>query len=434
VTVRPWPRPATLRWQIQLLVGGLLLLLLVTGVASVIVQSRLAESRSRLANMLRPAQVAAAALGQAYVNQATGEREFLLTGNPGQLAPYTAGRAAAARQRALLARNLADDPTSMSLLGRIDRAAEQWQLTTAEPEISLRESGTLSTGSLLARAPNDEQLLNVLRDSLDDLQDRVNQLANAQLQQANATQAVATEIAIAATIAAVLLSAVAVVVLRRSLVRPLRRLVDQVGRVGSDLDHSVDVSGPTEVTTVAAAVDDMRLRLRAETARATANKQQLARYEEAERIARDLNETVVQQLFRTGLDLQSMASRQPAAAGALSVAVNNIDNAIRELQTAIFGLTVRPSEDGLSQRVLDVVGESETRLGFSPHVRFDGTLTGDLPAPPRDELVNTLRRVLADIATTDHTDEARIQIELNDGLLRLTVAGGADTVTVDWTV
>jgi signal transduction histidine kinase len=143
----------------------------------------------------------------------------------------------------------------------------------------------------------------------------------------------------------------------------------------------VDVAGPTEIATVASAVDAMRVRLRAEIARATASKQQLARYEQAERIARDLNETVVQRLFRTGLNLQSMAGRQPAASGALSVAVDDIDSAIRELQTAIFGLTMRREEDGLSKRVLDVVGESETSLGFSPQVGFDGTLTGELPEP-----------------------------------------------------
>jgi len=429
-----WPRPTTLRWQIQLLVGGLLLLLLVTGITAAIVAARLADTRNMLTTLLRPAQVAAVALSQAYVDQETGEREYLLTANAAELTQYNAGLADAARLRALLGKNLAGDPTSVMLLAGVDRAATAWHQGTSEPEINLRQAGVLTTGELLARAPDDERLFSTLREALTSLQNRTNQLVAAQVQNANTTQSIVNEIAIAATAAAVVLTAVATVVLRRSLALPLNRLVSQVGRVGHDLGHSVDVTGPREITTVAAAVDAMRVRLRTEMARATAHQQQLARYEEAERIARDLNETVVQQLFRTGLDLQSMASRQPAAANALSVAVDNIDNAIRELQTAIFGLTVRPSEDGLSKRVLDVVAESETILGSSPQVRFDGTLTGNLPTPVSDELIKTLRRVLSDLATESRAPEVSIQIELTNGLLRLTVADGKDTTTVDWTV
>ena len=59
-----WSRPATLRWQIQLLVGGLLLLLLVTGITAAIVATRLGSTRKQLTAMLRPAQVAAVALSQ----------------------------------------------------------------------------------------------------------------------------------------------------------------------------------------------------------------------------------------------------------------------------------------------------------------------------------------------------------------------------------
>ncbi|HWC81489.1 MAG TPA: CHASE3 domain-containing protein [Pseudonocardiaceae bacterium] len=431
---RPWPQPATLRWQIQLLVGGLLLLLLVTGVASAVVQERLSTSRARLANMFRPAQVAAVALSEAYVDQETGEREFLLTGNPIQLQPYTTGIREATRLRSQLGTNLRGDPTSTTLLAGVDTAAAAWQSGTAAPEIADRQPQSMTGAQLLTRAPNDERLFNTLRAALFAVQDRTNQLANAQLQNANATQAVAARIAIGATIAALLLGGVAIVVLRRSLARPLRALVSQVHRVGDDLDHSVDVAGPTEIATVASAVDAMRVRLRAEIARATASKQQLARYEEAERIARDLNETVVQRLFRTGLNLQSMAGRQPAASGALSVAVDDIDSAIRELQTAIFGLTMRREEDGLSKRVLDVVGESETSLGFSPQVGFDGTLTGELPEPVSDDLVNTLRRILADLAAGERPLGVRIQIARSDGVLRLTVTGDRDSVAVDWPV
>jgi signal transduction histidine kinase len=59
---------------------------------------------------------------------------------------------------------------------------------------------------------------------------------------------------------------------------------------------------------------------------------------ERERVARDLHDTVIQQLFATGLALLSTAARSgdPMVAGRLNDAVDEIDRAIRQLRIAIF--------------------------------------------------------------------------------------------------
>jgi CHASE3 domain sensor protein len=409
-----------------LLVGGLLALLLITVAATLLVQDRLSQARNQLSDVLRPAQVAAAALDQTYVDQETTQLSFLLTGDSSQLGPYHSGLASTARLRKLLGEQLVDDPASVQLLNQVDTDSATWRGEAVEPEIAARQQGTLTVASLQDRAAYDAQLFDMLRDDLGALQNRANELVAAELQQANSAQTAVYRLAIGAGAFAVVLSAVAFLVLRRSLVRPLNGLIAQVRRVrAGDLDRSVDASGPAEIAEVADAVDDMRVRILTETARSAAGQQRVARYEEAERIARDLNDTVVQRLFRTGLDLQSVASRQPTVAPVLASAVDSIDRAIQELQVGIFGLAVPPDQDGLSKRVLDVVSESETALGLAPRVDFDGTVDRSVPPLVDDEVVSALRRILAGLAGRGGAEAVRIGLRLADERLQLRVTGTA---------
>lgn len=69
--------------------------------------------------------------------------------------------------------------------------------------------------------------------------------------------------------------------------------------------------------------------------------------DERERVARDLHLTVIPRLFATGLSLMSTASRtsEPELADRLLAAVDEIDEAIRQLRIAMFatGGNVPPS-------------------------------------------------------------------------------------------
>ena len=60
--------------------------------------------------------------------------------------------------------------------------------------------------------------------------------------------------------------------------------------------------------------------------------------DERERVARDLHLTVIPRLFATGLSLMSSASRtsEPGLADRLLAAVDEIDEAIRQLRIAMF--------------------------------------------------------------------------------------------------
>lgn len=60
--------------------------------------------------------------------------------------------------------------------------------------------------------------------------------------------------------------------------------------------------------------------------------------DDRDRIARNLNETVIQRLFATGLMLQACAGRVDTAER-IARAVSGIDDAIRELRWSIYPCT-----------------------------------------------------------------------------------------------
>jgi len=401
----------------------LLLLLVVSAAGTLLVQRQVQSTQDRLRHTLRPAQVAVAMLGEAYVDQETGARGYELTGDAAFLAPYRAGAGKAATLQHRLAREISGDPVSRQLLALVDAGATAWRTQAVMPVVAPGQKAPLSRSAIRQQALAGERLFDTLRMRLTRLGNRINLLAAQEVEDINTAQATANLLTVAAGVAGLILLVVAALVLRNSLSRPLIRLVAQVQRVaGGDLGHSVDVSGPDELATVARAVETMRVRILAQTARAMEMQRRLDVTEEIERISRGLQDLVIRRMSGTGLILQSAAGRYPAAAAALSAAVDEIDKAIGELRAVVFGLTTRNSNARLHERVLSLVSESENSLGFSPRLQFDGTLETTLTQAVADEVVLALREILSNIARHAGASEADISLAVTDGVLQLRVA------------
>ena len=165
-----------------------------------------------------------------------------------------------------------------------------------------------------------------------------------------------------------------------------------------------------------------------------------------DRIARDLHDNVIQQLFATRMSLQSLlldttAPLPEATAGTITKSVSQLDRMIHEIRTTIFDLQTTGDQPSTSlrRRLLDAIGDLTTRSEVVPNVQFTGAI--DTLVPPRihphaeavlrEGLSNALRH--ADATTIDVVIDAadRLTIRICDdgvGVPETTRRSGLDNL------
>jgi signal transduction histidine kinase len=160
-----------------------------------------------------------------------------------------------------------------------------------------------------------------------------------------------------------------------------------------------------------------------ELARARTDQVLLAQAEDHDRIAGDLHDHVIQELFALGMKLQGQATRgAPATAEQVNGYVDTLDEVIRKIRTSIFGLQQpRQAPAGLQARIMDIIEEHAPQLGFIASVSFSGphgpdpdeTLAHDILAVTREALSNCARHARATAVT--------IVLARQDGLITLDI-------------
>ncbi|MEU5805457.1 GAF domain-containing protein [Streptomyces sp. NPDC047718] len=202
------------------------------------------------------------------------------------------------------------------------------------------------------------------------------------------------------------------------------------------------------------------------------DREQLAVYEDRDRIARDLHDLVVQRLFATEMMLESTRKRSAAArttadtAGAaagetsgktngetneggrvgdavgeeLGRAVDELDSTIQEVRTAIFALQQPPADvpPTFRGRVLREVHGAAVLLGFAPSVQFTGAVETLVTEPVAKGLLAALRGALAAAHRRSGVTSIEVEVEVDAERLRLTVTddglapAGRQGTTVTW--
>ncbi|MEU2222878.1 GAF domain-containing protein [Streptomyces sp. NPDC018347] len=154
--------------------------------------------------------------------------------------------------------------------------------------------------------------------------------------------------------------------------------------------------------------------------------ERIAVLHDRDRIARDLHDLAVQRLFATGMTLQSAGRLidHPEAAERVLRAVDDLDETIKILRSAIFGLRARVSavDTGLRARVVDVVGEKTPLLGLTPGVRIEGLVDTEVPTEIADHVVAVLSEVLTEVARHAHVDRVLVALTTDGREVSLTVA------------
>lgn len=187
---------------------------------------------------------------------------------------------------------------------------------------------------------------------------------------------------------------------------------------------------PDEITRLGSMADSAALAV--EFADQQHRRRQLDVLADRDRIARDLHDNVIQQLFATGMSLQSLLLDENApvpesASGTITKSVSQLDRMIHEIRTTIFDLqtTGEQAPTSLRRRLLDAIGDLTTRSVLVPNVQFTGAI--DTLVPPRihphaeavlrEGLSNALRHADATTITVaiDAADHLTIRI-CDDGV------------------
>ena len=183
--------------------------------------------------------------------------------------------------------------------------------------------------------------------------------------------------------------------------------------VFSDVDEELVVA---LAVAAGVAIDNARLHARV---------QELALLEDRERIAMELHDTVIQQLFAIGLSLEATSRfvTEPKARDRIHLSVEDLDGTIKRIRSTIFGLTPStPTAAGqLRDRVLALAHEAESSLGFQPRVVFEGPLDSAVADATGDAVVTVLRELLSNVARHAEADEVVVELTVVDGAVTLQV-------------
>jgi signal transduction histidine kinase len=154
-----------------------------------------------------------------------------------------------------------------------------------------------------------------------------------------------------------------------------------------------------------------------ELARHRRDAERFAVFEDRDRIARDLHDLVIQRLYATGMSLEGVSARMGESDNRrrISSAVDALDETIKEIRSAIFSLHSHPAEDqpGLRARILEVVDEAASALGFAPSLRMSGSLDAELAADAGEHMLGALREALSNAAR--HAEASRVEVTVEAG-------------------
>jgi signal transduction histidine kinase len=164
-------------------------------------------------------------------------------------------------------------------------------------------------------------------------------------------------------------------------------------------------------------------RAQAATERAQDRVHELSILADRDRMASALHDTVVQRLFAAGLSLQgvSLLAGMPEVTRRIDEVVASLDESIKLLRQAIFGLEQGLPEQGMRRTILDVSNELTPSLGMAPEVTLEGPIDEAVTAVTALQLLAALREGLANSGARAGASQVAVSVTASEGNLTLTI-------------
>jgi signal transduction histidine kinase len=190
--------------------------------------------------------------------------------------------------------------------------------------------------------------------------------------------------------------------------------------IGRPTGYPVFSSATRQMATDFAAQASLALAL----AEARDTRQRMAVVQDRGRIARELHDNVIQQLFGSGLELQGLLGtgiREDVSSSVQRV-TEQLDDAISQIRLAIFAMTATPTDaSSLRHRVIDVVEQYRHELLRNPRIDFRGALDATVTPELADDVVAVVRESISNTVKHARATTVNVSVALSGGRLHVEV-------------
>jgi serine phosphatase RsbU (regulator of sigma subunit)/CHASE3 domain sensor protein len=341
-----------------------------------------------------PANARAQALLAHLVDQETGERGYVITGDPAYLTPYRSGATGASNDITTLVRLGRGDPDIAAALTQVQNDMAAWRSQSAAPEIAARQSGVVDAAQLV-RSGVGKRLFDILRADVEKLQGLIEKHRGEAQSRVTGDNHTLTAWLWVTAAAALIIGVGVLLAMRQWVLHPLHQLSRALLRVSSgDLDATVAVTGPPEFVQVAEDADGMRRRILDALERSEMSRQAL---EQTGPVVLGLSQALSPQLTEPVPGLRYAAALRPAVGILAGDWVDVLPLGDDRVALLLLDVSGHGAAAGLEAMRLKHVLTTALRFGHPPHQAMARAAAGFT----EDERFATAVVVVLDVVTGD---------------------------------